>query len=547
MGFFSAASVIRVPAMPGKAKSLALAFCAATSIPALLAGSASAADLSYKDERPAIVSYGGGGWSGFYFGVNAGWSNADNDAANPFIADAGGAGGAGGFVDANNFGGDGGDGGNAGGIGDFDGNDGLVGLHLGYNWQAGNLVYGVEGDIGAYGSLHDLLGTLRGRIGFASPRTLFYATAGLAYLSVGGDDRSVLVGGETGGNGGDGGDDGNGLDAEDGAGGGGGGGGGAIGNVRFSRDDDSEVGFVGGLGIEHKLSDGVSLGVEGLYYTFDDELSSGLESDFFTIRARLTMHLQGHRDGSAKDSFSNVSLARWSGFYIGGHAGALVETSDDSIDDVDAANGQDGQNGQNGVGDGGGGGGGGGATGAAVARLDDDLSFLGGIHAGYNFQSGQAVYGVEGDASFGEGDKYGYLASVRARLGYASGSYLFYATAGVAFAGIEQDTSLFANAGNDGADGGNGPNGAGGAGGAGGTAGSEGVDDDLVGFVVGAGVETKVNDRLSLGFEGLYYGFEGDTKDVEGDSTFIGGDDNDVFVLRGRVSYSLTPAYETLK
>jgi opacity protein-like surface antigen len=546
MGLFSAASVIRVPAMPGNVKSLAVALCAAASIPALMAGGASAADLSYKDERPAIASYGGGGWSGFYFGVNAGWSNADNDAANPFIEVPGGAGGPGGVVGAN-VGGNGGDGGTAGGIGDFDGNDGLVGLHVGYNWQAGNLVYGVEGDIGAYGSLHDLLGTLRGRIGYATPRTLFYATAGLAYLSVDGDDRSVLVGGGTGGAGGPGGNDANGLNGIAGAGGGGGGGGGAVGNVRFSRDDDSEFGFVGGLGIEHKLSDNVSFGVEGLYYTFDDDLSSGLESDFFTIRARLTMHLQGHRDGSTKDSFGNVSLARWSGFYVGGHAGALVETSDDSIDDVDVAPGQNGQNGQNGAGEGGGGGGGGGATGAAVARLDDDLSFLGGIHAGYNFQSGQAVYGLEGDASFGEGDKYNYLASVRARLGYASGSYLFYATAGIAFAGIDQDTSLFANAGGNGGAGGNGPNGTGGAGGAGGDAGVGNVDDDLVGFVVGAGVETKVNDRLSLGFEGLYYGFEGDTKDVEGDSTFIGGDNNDVFVLRGRVSYSLSPSYEALK
>ena len=73
----------------------------------------------------------------------------------------------------------------------------IGGFQAGYNWQAGNLVYGLEADI-AFASARsetDLfgggvvihrsslsaLGTFRGRIGFAMDRTLIYATGGAAY------------------------------------------------------------------------------------------------------------------------------------------------------------------------------------------------------------------------------------------------------------------------------------------------------------------------------------------------------------------------------
>src|SRR5688572_26418080 len=97
---------------------------AAASVPTLLGGTsgAGAADLSYKDERPAIVGYSGGSWAGGYFGAHAGWSGADNKAANPFIDRVpGGAGNDGGIVRflgiPIGLGGDGGDGGDAGGVG----------------------------------------------------------------------------------------------------------------------------------------------------------------------------------------------------------------------------------------------------------------------------------------------------------------------------------------------------------------------------------------------------------------------------------------------
>lgn len=69
-----------------------------------------------------------------------------------------------------------------------------LGAFLGYNWQSGNMVYGVEGHIAgqrtrgttttAVGEVRTDLGTLasiRGRVGVANDRTLFFLTAGPAF------------------------------------------------------------------------------------------------------------------------------------------------------------------------------------------------------------------------------------------------------------------------------------------------------------------------------------------------------------------------------
>jgi outer membrane immunogenic protein len=130
----------------------------------------------------------------------------------------------------------------------------LAGVHVGYNWQkASNLVLGVEGDV-SFGDDIDYLASLRGRLGWAAGPTLFYATGGVAFIGL--DD--------------------NGSD----------------------DDEDSETGWVAGLGVEHKLRDNVSIGLEGLYYAFDeDNNGSGNddENDFWTVRARLTYHFGGAR------------------------------------------------------------------------------------------------------------------------------------------------------------------------------------------------------------------------------------------------------------
>ena len=74
----------------------------------------------------------------------------------------------------------------------------LGGLQIGYNFQSGPIVYGIEADIAAVSAeetttgLHnfmnwssqtglDALGTVRGRLGYAFDRLLVYGTGGLAY------------------------------------------------------------------------------------------------------------------------------------------------------------------------------------------------------------------------------------------------------------------------------------------------------------------------------------------------------------------------------
>jgi outer membrane immunogenic protein len=56
------------------------------------------------------------------------------------------------------------------------------GGHAGYNWQMGAFVLGAEGDLeGASVWSGSLRGSLRGRLGFAADRVLFYGTGGLAF------------------------------------------------------------------------------------------------------------------------------------------------------------------------------------------------------------------------------------------------------------------------------------------------------------------------------------------------------------------------------
>lgn len=126
------------------------------------------------------------------------------------------------------------------------------GVHVGYNWQkASNLVFGIEGDVNFLEDV-DYLASLRARIGLAAGPTLFYATGGGALLGF-----------------------------ED-----------------LDGDDDELAGWVAGLGVEHKLRENVSVGLEGLYYAFDEDDNNNSEEDldFWTVRARLTYHLGGHRE-----------------------------------------------------------------------------------------------------------------------------------------------------------------------------------------------------------------------------------------------------------
>ena len=132
---------------------------------------ATAADLPVKARpRPPVFS-----WTGFYAGINGGYAWGQSSWSDPVAG-------------ANS--------------GIFDTSGGLVGGQLGYNWQTGAFVLGVETDAdwlnvkgstagtggvcasdggGACKTQQNWLGTTRARVGYAFDRWLPYITGGAAY------------------------------------------------------------------------------------------------------------------------------------------------------------------------------------------------------------------------------------------------------------------------------------------------------------------------------------------------------------------------------
>jgi len=137
----------------------------------LATGSASAADLPRQMpvRAPAYFAPPPYNWTGFYVGINGGggWGTSKWDPPFP---------------------------------GSFDVSGGVVGGTVGYNWQFGTWVAGVEGDLDwsnikgsttagicvtpACEMRNNYLGTVRGRMGYAFDRFLPYVTGGLAVGNV---------------------------------------------------------------------------------------------------------------------------------------------------------------------------------------------------------------------------------------------------------------------------------------------------------------------------------------------------------------------------
>jgi len=155
-----------------------------------------AADLPSRIQPTAPASYAPSfSWTGFYIGGELGWIRTDPDyttgavlLGTPFAVSA------------------------------TTGKDGLsYGILAGYNYQAGNVVLGVEGDFegwtvgkirytavtGDFLTAHSKWGgSVRGRLGYAADRALFFMTGGAAFvsnrtsipttgISIGGDDTRI--------------------------------------------------------------------------------------------------------------------------------------------------------------------------------------------------------------------------------------------------------------------------------------------------------------------------------------------------------------------
>lgn len=142
------------------------------------------------------------------------------------------------------------------------------GLHIGLNRQHGRFVFGGEADI-SFSEGVKYLASVRGRVGMAFDRLHVYGTAGVAFLKRDDIDVAAYTG----------------------------------------PDPDTETGFVVGGGLEYKISPNISFGGDVLYYRFNDQdigfddasdndTALHFEDDFWTVRGRLTFHLDlhgGHR------------------------------------------------------------------------------------------------------------------------------------------------------------------------------------------------------------------------------------------------------------
>ncbi len=136
-----------------------------------------------------------------------------------------------------------------------------AGIHVGYNWQRNNIVYGIEGDFTWIGTDYDVLnvevasidslGSVRGRLGYAINDLLLFATAGVAWK-----DTDTIIN----------------LDLDD-------------------------TGYVIGAGAELKFGARYSLKGELLHYRFENEDVLGtapfnvdIDTDITTIRTGFSVH-----------------------------------------------------------------------------------------------------------------------------------------------------------------------------------------------------------------------------------------------------------------
>ncbi len=261
-------------------KTRILGLLAATALTTAGISAASAADLPVRSAPPApiVAAVPIFTWTGFYVGVNAGygWQDSNNNAS-VFVP-------AGTFVTAPA----------ASGVVTFgdDNGDGFVGGgQIGYNYQIGSFVLGVEADLqwadlggsnglavvpagfpatfvpaGTVGGI-DWFGTVRARVGVAFDRALVYATGGFAY---GGADDNTGFGGFNG----------------------------------FVNDDDVRTGWVLGAGFEYAFTNNLTAGIEGLWVSLDRNTNGAfIGTETTPAGAVLPVFVPGRDEDNNNDFF----------------------------------------------------------------------------------------------------------------------------------------------------------------------------------------------------------------------------------------------------
>ena len=192
----------------------------------------------------------------------------------------------------------------------------------------------------------------------------------------------------------------------------------------------------------------------------------------------------GPRHGSLKDTPSAVAF-NWTGLYVGAHAGYGWGETDAATtlllngDTLDAHS-------------------------TASNSFDSD-GWLGGFQAGYNYQVGRWVLGVEADYSFSDidgsfnyepatgpqklaGGDMDWLVTVRGRIGHTFDNVLLYGTAGLAIAEFGGFVDHYWSNGNP--------------------ADHAAFSSTETGWTVGGGVEVALSQNQSLKGEYLYLRFD---------------------------------------
>jgi len=202
----------------------------------------------------------------------------------------------------------------------------------------------------------------------------------------------------------------------------------------------------------------------------------------------------------------------WTGFYIGGHVGYAWGHSSTFSDD-------DGFDGESGF-------------------SIHPSGWLGGVHAGYNWQADTFLVGIEAELGMiGASDdqssalafvdaEYGGYGTVAARLGFAADRWLFYIKGGLALANIENRGGAIVGGVIDPTD-------------------FTSVEEIRAGWTLGGGAEYAFQRDWSLKVEYLYMDFGEDSSgNLDGDSF---RHDNDLHTIKVGVSYRLQSYQEPLR
>ncbi|QWG22985.1 hypothetical protein KMZ93_24055 [Bradyrhizobium sediminis] len=387
------------------------------------------AGISYKFGEPARmaavpyapVAASASSWAGFYLGAHAGYGWGNDPGTEPLIL----------FPGI----------GSTATLGGVNSKGWVGGGQLGYNWQYGRFVTGLEIDLsaadisgssntatatmavpaatlsGRFDENVKYLGTARGRLGWlATDNLLFYGTAGLAWERL----ERTKIQNET-------------TPA-------------GITNATSTSPSD-RFGWVAGVGGEMMLGSTNWIGrLEYLHYDFGrintggniSIFQSGLSANatitagrqtIDVVRAGVSYKFGPEMAAAVQPAMYTKAprvpppLQNWAGFYLGAHGGYGWKGNDFAIT----------------------------AFSPALAGGIKSAGWLGGGQAGYNWQYGRAIAGLEIDGSatgirgsslpvtFGGttgtlSDNVKYLGTARGRLGWTpAGDWLLYGTGGLAW------------------------------------------------------------------------------------------------------------------